>query len=103
MFVNNLITEQEVKEMEQKLVTMGKTHPDYLRQEARCTEAQELLAIQKKLIKKAGKKGYRPNMSDGYCVITGERIKANQGFTKKDQYGKWEIFSWDFVQEQLEQ
>jgi hypothetical protein len=97
----NLVTEQEIKELEKKLEVTDKKSLEYRSIETKLTYLREELDSQKRLVKKAGKKGYRPNPTDGHCAATGERIKANAGFAKKDHFGRWEVFSWDIVKEEI--
>ncbi len=98
----NLVSAQQVESLEKKLADTDKGGKDYPKIEADLVAAKESFESQKRLIKKAGKKGYRPNPTDGSCVLTGEKIKSNCGFTKKNSYGGWDVFSWSVVQDELE-
>lgn len=97
----NLVTEQEVKALESKLKVTDKNDKEYQQIEANLAKAQETLSNQKRLIKKAGKKGYRPNPNDGNCVVTGERIAAHTGFIKQSQHNGWETYSWSVVEDEV--
>lgn len=55
------------------------------------------LAEKKRLIDAAIAKGWKLSQYEGKCKATGETVKPLCGFVRKNDLGKWETYSRDFV------
>ena len=76
-------------------------NPNYEKALRRLEAARYHFDARNKIIEAAKKAGYGRNQYDKTCNATGVEVRACTGFVKKNDFGKWETFSWDHVVEIL--